>query len=59
MTKEQIEKFEGAYNLLESIYWELWRKTGTNEFSEIANEYYMINEVMNKMFDVKNILRLF
>ena len=53
MTKEQIKKFETAYNIMESLYYELWDKTGTPEFSEIAREYYKINEVMNKLFDVK------
>lgn len=59
MTKEQIEKFEEAYNIIESLYYELWNKTGTPEFSEIEREYYKINEVMNKLFDVKNDLHLF
>lgn len=59
MTKEQIKKFETAYNIMESLYYELWDKTGTPEFSEIAREYYKINEVMNKLFDVKNDLHLF
>ena len=59
MTEEQIKKFETAYDIMESLYYELWYKTGTSEFSEVEREYYKINEVMNKLFDVKNDLHLF